>query len=191
MKVLLLIPISIFIIFIPSMISTFAIPADQNSAMLKSWVLPIPAYENNSSFEIDTTFGGYEVYFVESNSNKIGRLVPIDSTITEWSIPTNSSMPVSISVDPSTNTVYFVESNSNKIGRLVPSTNTITEWSIPTNSSMPVSISVDPSTNTVYFVESNSNKIGRLVPQNEQFVEWDINGRPIGLDIDSSGSIYF
>src|SRR3954466_13712624 len=158
MKVLLLIPISIFIIFIPSMISTLAIPADQNSAMLKSWVLPIPAYENNSSFAIDSSFGGYEVYFVESNSNKIGRLVPIDSTITEWSIPTNSSMPVSISVDPSTNTVYFVESNSNKIGRLVPSTNTITEWKVLEGKNDLTDLTIGYGAKEVYFVESNSNK---------------------------------
>ena len=158
MKVLLLIPISIFIIFIPSIIPTFAIPADQNSAMLKSSVLPIPAYENNSFFAIDSSFGGYEAYFVESNSNKIGCLIPATNTITEWNIPTKSSLSVSISVDSSTSNVYFVESNSNKIGRLVPLNNFFKEWTLKGKLD---DIDVD-STGSIHFINTNETRIYRL-----------------------------
>src|SRR4051794_6613698 len=114
MKVLLLIPISIFIIFIPSIIPTFAIPADQNSAMLKSSVLPIPAYENNSFFAIDSSFGGYEVYFVESNSNKIGRLVPLNNFFKEWTLKGKLD---DIDVD-STGSIHFINTNGTRIYRL-------------------------------------------------------------------------
>ena len=155
-------------------IIALAVPSDEDTVILKTWVLPIPAYENNSLFGISSSFSGSEVYFIESNSNKIGRLVPTTNTITEWTIPTNASLPTSITVDVSTGNVYFIESNSNKIGRLVPTTNTITEWTIPTNASLPTSITVDVSTGNVYFIESNSNKIGRLVPTTNTITEWTI-----------------
>src|SRR6476661_516901 len=173
MKILFIISIPFMMMFIYIQ-HVIAIPTDENSAILKSWVLPIPTYEHNSFFSIASSFSGSNVFFVESNSNKIGKLDPSTNTITEWGIPTNSSLPVSITVDSSTGNVFFAESNSNKIGRLVPSTNTITEWGIPTNSSLPVSITVDSSTGNVFFAESNSNKIGRLVPSTNTITEWDI-----------------
>ena len=60
--------------------STYIIPSDETFTILKSWELPIPSYENNSFFSISTSFSGTNVYFVESNSNKIGRLVPAGYT---------------------------------------------------------------------------------------------------------------
>jgi virginiamycin B lyase len=118
-------------------------------------------------------------------------LVPATNTITEWSIPTNASLPVSVSVDSSTDNVYFVESNSNKIGRLVPATNTITEWSIQTDTNNMKELTLGFSANEVYFVESNSNKIGRLVPATNTITEWSIQEKPAVINVDSAGSIHF
>ena len=190
-KIFLFISISISLIFLSLLYHTFAIPTDENSAILKSWVLPIPIYEHNKFFDLSSSFSGNNVYFVESNANKIGKLEPATNTITEWNIPTNSSLPVSIDVDSSTGNIYFAESNANKIGRLVPATNTITEWNIPTNSSLPVSISFDSSTGNIYFAESNANKIGRLVPLDNGFTEWSLQESPIIINVDSAGSIHF
>ena len=144
-------------VFLPS-INAFAIPVDENSAILKSWVLPIPAYEHNRFFAIASTFSGNNVYFTESSSNKIGKLDPATNTITEWNIPTNSSMPVSIKFDSSTGNVYFTESSSNKIGRLVPINNEFTEWSLQEE---PVVINVD-SAGSIHFIDNNGTRIYRL-----------------------------
>ena len=144
-----------------------------------------------TSIEFDPSTGN--VYFIESNSNKIGRLVPTTNTITEWTIPTNAneSKLIELALGFGANEVYFIESNSNKIGRLVPTTNTITEWTIPTNASLPTSIEFDPSTGNVYFIESNSNKIGRLVPLNTDYTNWTLDKHPAIIDVDSSGNIHY
>ena len=165
-----------------------AIPSDQRNVLIKSWALPPPTNQTNN-FALTSSFSGSEIYFVESSSNNIGRLVPQTNTITLWELPSANSNPTSIDYSPS-GAVFFVESNSNKIGRLVPATNTITEWTIPSNSSSNSSgynnsgvndnltqlssLSVDPSTGSVYFVESNSNKIGRLVPATNTITEWSM-----------------
>jgi virginiamycin B lyase len=114
MKIFFLISISVFITLLSLFIPAFAIPTDENSAILKSWVLPIPLYENNSFFAISTSFGGNNAYFVESNSNKIGRLVPATNTITEWSL---QEKPAVINVD-SAGSIHFIDKNGTRIYRL-------------------------------------------------------------------------
>jgi streptogramin lyase len=185
-----------------------AIPSDQRTVLVKSWALPTSSTQD-SGFAITSSFSGNEIYFVDSNSNKIGRLVPQTNTITEWNIPTANSLPTSIKYSPS-GSVYFVESNSNKIGRLVPQTNTITEWNLPSNSSdtsvgnnsgiqsnnnQVSSLGVDPTTGSVYFVESNSNKIGRLVPDTNTITEWNIQSNATNIQSMTLGftgnEIYF
>jgi virginiamycin B lyase len=191
-------------------ITVEAIPSDQRNVLIKSWALP-PTTNQAGDFAITSSFSGNEIYYVDSNSNKIGRLVPQSNTITEWELASANSNLTSIDHSPS-GSVYFVDSNSNKIGRLVPETNTITEWSIPSNSSsipsgqnnseangnnltQVSSVSVDPSTGSVYFVESNSNKIGRLVPETNTITEWSIQSNTTQIQSMSVGfsgnEIYF
>ncbi|MDN5846459.1 MAG: hypothetical protein L0H53_09320, partial [Candidatus Nitrosocosmicus sp.] len=123
------------ILFYIKPIEVVAIPSDQSTVLIKSWGLPMSSNQNqNSDFAVTSSFSGNEIYYVDSNSNTIGRLVPATNTITEWNIPTPNSLPTSVIYHPSGN-VYFIESNSSKIGRLVPETNTITEWNIQSNSS--------------------------------------------------------
>src|SRR5918994_1181134 len=95
-----------------------AIPSDQNTVLTKSWTLPL--FNQDSGYAITSSFSGNEIYFVESNSSKIGRLAPQTNTITEWSLQSNSSDSSvgnssgitdntrqfsSLSVDPSTGSV--------------------------------------------------------------------------------------
>ena len=128
LKTLVICTILLFVLlFYINPIGVEAIPSDQHTVLIKSWTLPL--FSQDSSYAITSSFSGNEIYFVDSNENKIGRLVPITNTITLWDIPTANSFPTSVKFDPSTGGVYFVESNTNKIGRLVPETNTITEWS--------------------------------------------------------------
>ena len=128
------------------------IPTDQNFAIISSWNTPTNATENN--FSVSATFAD-ELYFAESNANKIGRLAPATNTITEWDIPTNGSGVADIVFDVSSGNVYFAESNANKIGRLSPMTGTFTEW--PTDGTVK-KMDVDPS-GDVYYVNGRGTII--------------------------------
>ncbi len=179
-----------------------AIPSDQNTVLTKSWTLPL--FNQDRGYAITSSFSGNEIYFVDSNENKIGRLAPLTNTITLWDIPTANSFPTSVKFDPSTGSVYFIESNSSKIGRLAPETNAVTEWSLQSNSSDSSvgnssgitdntrqfsSLSVDPSTGSVYFVESNSNKIGRLAPETNAVTEWSLQSNSSDSSVGNSSGI--
>ncbi|WP_134483072.1 virginiamycin B lyase family protein [Candidatus Nitrosocosmicus franklandus] len=149
----------------------------------------------NDRTAITSSFSGNEIYFIESNSNTIGRLVPETNTITEWTIPTPNGYPTSVMYHPSGN-VYFIESNSNTIGRLVPETNTITEWTIQSNTSSLDSIALGfTGSDEIYFADSNSNTIGRLAPTTNLVTQWDVptpNSHPTSIKFDrTTGNVYF
>jgi virginiamycin B lyase len=196
MKILnIIIPLFIVCLSSLSSIAVFAIPSDQNSVMLKSWSLPAQNNEN-ASLSISTSYGGSEVYFVESGANKIGRLVPSTNSITEWGIPTSSSLPIAISVDSSKGNVYFVESGANKIGRLVPSTNSITEWGIPTNSSLSLKNTLP---NTVCPSSPNLGKSNTVCPHTTNPSTTNATNpsttnatNPIAIEVDpSTGNVFY
>jgi streptogramin lyase len=189
-------------------IEVLGIPSDQNIVVIKSWALPM--LDNQSSgFALTSSFGGNEVYFVDSSSNTVGRLDSSSNTITQWNIPTVNSLPTSIEFH--SGNVYFIESNSNTIARLAPATNTITEWAIQSNSNNSSagnnsatnnnlrqfsSVNIDPSNGNVYFIESNSNTIARLAPATNTITEWAIqsnstNINSIALGFTGSDEIYF
>ena len=81
------------------------------------------------------------------------------ATITEFSIPTGSSEPVSVAAGPD-GALWFTEFNGNKIGRITTA-GTITAFSIPTGSSQPLGIAAGPD-GALWFTEFNGNKIGRI-----------------------------
>ena len=191
------------ILFYLKPIDVVAIPSDQNTVLIKSWDLPL-SNNQNSDFALTSSFSGNEIYYADSDSNTIGRLVPETNSITEWNIPTANSLPTSVTYHPSGN-IYFIESNSSKIGRLVPETNTITEWNIQSNSSdftignnsgvqdnnnRPFgSLNVDSNTGDVYFIESNSNTIGRLVPGTNTITEWNIQSNSSDFTIGNNSGV--
>jgi virginiamycin B lyase len=143
-----------------------------------------------SSVNIDPSNGN--VYFIESNSNTIARLVPQTNTITEWAIQSNSTSINSIALGFSgSNEIYFADSSSNAIGRLNVDTNTITKWNIPTANSHPSSVEFDSTTGNLYFIESNANTIARLIPFSGEFTEWKLQEKPSAIEIDSAGNIHY
>ncbi len=150
--------------------SAFAIPPDQTTAILSTWNLPQPLKEISDSI---VDFAG-NFYFTETDQNRIGRFQPSTNLITEWNAPTNSSRPLGLGIDPTTENVYFGESGTNKIGQLVPATNIITDWALPNNSSKPGAVTVDMITGAVYFADSGTNKIGRLLPATGVITEWNL-----------------
>jgi streptogramin lyase len=133
--------------------TTFAIPTDRTTVLIDSWATE---KLSNDIYGITSDFSG-NIYFVEHNGNKIGRLSPDSNAFTEWAIPTNSSGPTGVAFDSSSGNLYFVENNTNKIGRLVLSTSTFTEWTIDKSL---LTMYVAPSGN-LYFVAENGT-IGRL-----------------------------
>jgi len=120
-----------------------------------------------------------------------------NSTIVEWTIPTNNSGPYDIAVNSSHSwdifNIWFTEYNANKIGMFDPSTETFTEWEIPTNNSGPMGIAIDTNGN-VWFTEYNANKIGMFNPSNESFVEYTIptnDSGPLDITVDYEGNVWF
>src|SRR5215510_11219699 len=62
--------------------SAFAIPTDQTAVVLSTWGITTNS-ANIASIVSD--FAG-NVYLIESNTSKFGRLVPATNTFTEWAI---------------------------------------------------------------------------------------------------------
>src|SRR5215831_1776520 len=77
-------------------IRAFAIPTDRTTIIMDSWSLK---RFSNKIFDITSDFSG-NLYFVERDGNRIAQLSPATNTITEWTIPTNSSGPIGVAMDP-------------------------------------------------------------------------------------------
>jgi streptogramin lyase len=101
------------------------------------------------------------LWFVESNSNRIGRITP-GGAITTFPLPTPNSLPSGITTGPDGN-LWFTEDVSDQIGRITPS-GALTEFPpLPTPNSGPVEITAGPDGN-LWFTENGSDKIGRITP---------------------------
>jgi hypothetical protein len=145
------------------------------------------------------------VYFTEFVRNKIGRLDLASAQIVEWSVPTSSSGPMNLALDPYTGSVWFTEYQANKIGRLfyhtaAPARWMFIEYSLPTLNSYPTDIVVDPNywhnstggVNTyVYFTESGANAIGRLNSDTGEIVQYSTRGTPWGITMTDDEFIWF
>ena len=98
------------------------------------------------------------MWFTEALGNKIGRITTAGA-ITEFAVPTESSVPLGIVAGPDGN-MWFAEHVGNNIGR-VTTAGAITEFAIPTAFSLPDVLAVGPDGN-VWFTEPAGNKIGRI-----------------------------
>jgi virginiamycin B lyase len=68
------------------------------------------------------------MWFTENGADKIGKISPQSSEITEYNIPTENASPDAIVLGPDSN-LWFTENGSNKIGKMTPATGVITEVS--------------------------------------------------------------
>src|SRR3984893_18677713 len=83
-------------------------------------------------------------------------------TITEFAVPTASSVPEAIVTGPDGN-LWFTEYRAGgAIGRITPS-GTVTEFAITTPNSGPFWITAGPDGN-LWFTEGSANKIGKMSP---------------------------
>jgi streptogramin lyase len=107
-------------------------------------------------------------------------------SIAEFSVPTPSATPWSITSVPDGN-LWFTERDGNKIGMINPTTHAITEFPIPTANSWPIGITAGPDGN-LWFAEAASGKIGEINPTTHVISEfpthssalWPITSGPDG-----------
>jgi streptogramin lyase len=188
----------------------------------------LPGLDGSTSEPRDVALGnktlrsgspGYEgfVYFTEFVRNKIGRLdIGYRDTpgyswgrIDEFTIPTPSSGPMNLAIDPYNGSIWFTEYQANKIGRLFfvgETTWRFIEYSLPTPNSYPTDIAVDPNcwhvfpawnltvteTQThIWFTMSGSNKIGRLNGETGEIVEYWTRGTPWGITVTEESFVWF
>ncbi len=129
------------------------------------------------------------LWFTESNGNKIGRITPA-GVITEFPVPTAQSGPYGIAVGRDGN-IWFTERFGNKIGRFSPASGQFREFRIPTSFSQPWEIALGPDGN-LWFTEEDVNQIGRITSQGviREFVPPSCCF-PTGIGAGSDGRMWF
>jgi virginiamycin B lyase len=104
---------------------------------------------------------GNDLWFTESNGNKVARITTA-GVITEFPVPTAASGPYGIAIGRD-GRVWFTERFGNQIARLDPATGQIDEFPIPTPFAQPWAIALSPSGN-LWFTEEDAGLIGRIMP---------------------------
>src|SRR5436190_37063 len=118
------------------------------------------------------------------------------TTLTEFTVPTASSGPTSITAGPDGN-LWFTEGSGNKIGRISP-TGVISEFAVPTAntpygpSAGPLGITAGPDGN-LWFAEINAFKIGQITPAGtiREFSLPTSNSPPYGIIAGPDGNLWF
>jgi streptogramin lyase len=133
------------------------------------------------------------IWFLEQQANKIGRITPA-GVIIEFSVPTPNSNLSGITAGPDGN-LWFTELDpgANKIGRITPAGN-ITEFSLPTTGAEPFGITRGPDGN-LWFTEYSATsdcKIGRITLAGT-VTEFPIAAfsDPIGITTGPDGNLWF
>ena len=101
---------------------------------------------------------------------------PTPATVTEYAIPTPTSLPTGLTLDPSGNSVWFVEYSGNKLARLDPVSNTIQEWAIPTPNSQTTGLAATTigGSTAVFGTEFNANKVFIFFSSTNTFREYTL-----------------
>ncbi len=138
------------------------------------------------------TFGpDGNVWFVEVNTGKIGRITP-DGTITEFTLPSSGSRPLGITAGPDGN-LWFTEFGLNRIGMISPDGGVIREFTLPMANSGPEGIVAGPDGN-LWFTEYTAGQIGMISPDGSTILEFALptpNGGPLGIAVGLDGNLWF
>ncbi len=157
--------------------------------------LPVNAVTNfpvlttsSSPYGIATGADG-NLWFTESNANKIGVITPAGVTL-EFPIPTAVSNPNGITKGPDGN-MWFVERGGNKIAYINPTTTIITEFSVGLSAnSLPYQIVAGPDGN-LWFTESGLTKIGRITPTGTITEFGSTTDTPSAITLGPDGNLWF
>lgn len=137
--------------------SALALAALCNLGLAQVVEFPVPT-ANSRPYTIVAGPDG-NLWFTESNGNKIGRITT-DGTITEFPVPTAGSGPYGITLGRDGN-IWFTERFADKIGRLIPATGNIVEFPIPTALCQAWEITLAADGN-MFFTEEDVAQIGTI-----------------------------
>jgi streptogramin lyase len=129
------------------------------------------------------------VWFTESDGNRLGRITP-GGVITEFIVPTDFSGPYGIAIGAEGD-VWFTERFGNQIGRFSPKTHQFTEYMIPSPAAQPWEIALGADGN-LWFTEEDVNQIGRITPEGAitEFVP-PLCCFPTGICAGADGNVWF
>jgi streptogramin lyase len=130
------------------------------------------------------------IWFTESAGNRIGRVDPDGSELTEFALPHPNSSPRIIARGADGN-MWFSEHTGNRIGRITPE-GQISEFDIPTPASQPRAIALGADGN-IWFGMFAAGKIGRITPAGDisEFVPPTADSGPRALAAGADGNIWF
>jgi streptogramin lyase len=131
-----------------------------------------------------------QVWFTESSGNRIGRMNPDGTDLTEFALPHPGSSPRILALGADGN-LWFSEHTGNRMGRITPA-GVITEFDIPTPDSHPRAIALGAD-GAIWFGEFDGGKIGRISTDGRisEFVIPTPNSGPRALAAGTDGSIWF
>jgi streptogramin lyase len=132
------------------------------------------------------------LWFTETQANKIGSINPTTHAVDEFPIPTANSGAFGITTGPDGN-LWFTEATANKIGTINPSTHAVTEFDVPTAGSQPAGIAAGAD-NTLWFTEAAGNQIGTINPATHTITEFPLptaGSSPIGIAAGPDGNLWF
>lgn len=129
--------------------------------------------------------------FASGGHGRLVRFDPVNKSFRFVDIPTNSSFPMRIIVDPQ-NRIWFTEFLGNKIGVYDQSSDHLEEYSVPSNYSGPADLAFD-SRSTLWFTEAYNHSIANFSPENKSFVEYHFEAEllsPVGISTDHEGRVW-
>jgi len=140
---------------------------------------PIPSVDTKP-LGIATAADG-NLWFTESNANRIGRITPA-GVVTEFVLAPGLSRTLAVTKGPDGNIWFSGEdaaTGASKIGRITPM-GTTTTFAIPTQlagGNAVLGIAAGPDGN-IWFTEQRANKIGRFNPGQSTFTEFALSSGP-------------
>jgi streptogramin lyase len=153
-----------------------------------------PAAYNPVFVRLDQTGN---VWFTDPSHNAIGKLNPVTSTWTEWTVPTVNAAPYDLIFDKNGN-LWFTEILGNGVGFFKPSTQTFVETKTPSANSSPYGITKDALGN-IWIAENGLSKIAMFKPTvtgtgiiiKEFPIETGTTPTPHLITADSAGKIWY
>jgi virginiamycin B lyase len=172
-----------------------AILVATNLMFSKAWASTFSAFELSTVGAMSTRIvvtAEDSIWFIETNANRIGKVLQDEKRVVEYTIPTMKSIPSDLVVTGS-GMVWFTEQDANQLGMFDPVSLAFKEYDIPTFASLPFRIAWDGA-DSIWFTEHYGNKLGRFNIRTETFTEFSIptaNSRPSGIVVDREGHIWF
>jgi streptogramin lyase len=144
-------------------------------------------------FDITTGPDG-NLWFTEGYANRIGKINPTSSVITQYIVPTplGFSFPHDIVTGPDGN-VWFTERDAWKISKINPTTGVITQYSVLPVESAPKGITVGPDGN-IWFTEYSAQRIGKMKTDGTLLAEYllpESAAQPREIITGSDGNLWY